>query len=771
MYVKQKSIGRAGDFKGFVHKLAMNDTFIVTCDDTPRAIQVFNIFDGDLVATLEGHAEKVTALAVNSHFVISGGDDCKVLLWYSTPDGYSVKATLEGHKATVWAIAAGPSFVAASAEDGTTRIWPYSGGPAHQVLKGHSKTIFALDIQKHRLATCSADNTAIVWSNAKMAAGEEGIGQWSQAFTLAHDKPVLSVAFGDGKIATGCQDYAARVWSLEDGALMIQLGRSQTSKSGLKLLGWNQDILLSKAPNSMVHIWDCKGLKKPGPKEQPSKRLSPDDRIQIGSGSWGVFRAVYKHYMVTSPNSNSLDLWVTAPGKRKAASEGLGVSLRYLLGSFPDFVRKVCPKENPTFRDLSEIIWTGKEAIHFRGSDKELCPRDDRPGCSIVDMLNQSKEAGKATHFMSWSWNYSVAMMISALARWKLLNNVNMDETHIWICFFVNNQYRILVEKQPVSSEDLGEIFASRLRSCGRVLVLLDTYKQPMYIQRVWCVFETYQATKNGVPLEVILPQDAVDDLKVELTEGHLMEIREGLEGIQVENATAWSKEDEENIKREIRTTIGYEQVNDKVQDFLRDWIVTAFGELMNVNGESSPDGVLSSSVRNKSPTKSPTKSPNPSKTSNNLQPPSMAPTDEDCASGVDREMEELLTELQTVKQTLKARDEEVAVLTKKLQTAEETIERQSARLRELEGAAPQAVTKAYPPNEGDSTKSTTNTKERCSSSGSGSAKGGAVADGGGGAKVRVQGPLISPSATGGAGNAGGGAVSFSSSMTKLPPG
>lgn len=184
-----------------------------------------------------------------------------------------------------------------------------------------------------------------------------------------------------------------------------------------------------------------------------------------------------------------------------------------------------------------------------------------------------------------------MSTMVSALRRWVSKADIDPEQTFIWICFFVNNQYRLLLEQSVLGSEDLGEVFAARLQQCGRVLVLLDSFKEPLYVQRVWCVYETFQATKHNVPLEVILPETAFADLQHHLQKGRIDEIKKSLTDIRVEDAKAWSKDDEENIKREIRETIGYGKVDDAVQSFLSSWMVDSFQTILEQAREGDGSG------------------------------------------------------------------------------------------------------------------------------------------------------------------------------------
>ena len=52
--------------------------------------------------------------------------------------------------------------------------------------------------------------------------------------------------------------------------------------------------------------------------------------------------------------------------------------------------------------------------------------------------------------------------------------------------FFINNQFRLIVDGSPAGSDNLEEVFEANLRRTGRVLAILDTWHQPTYLRRVW---------------------------------------------------------------------------------------------------------------------------------------------------------------------------------------------------------------------------------------------------------------------------------------------
>ena len=66
---------------------------------------------------------------------------------------------------------------------------------------------------------------------------------------------------------------------------------------------------------------------------------------------------------------------------------------------------------------------------------------------------------------------------------------------YFFMCFFANNQYRILVEESSTGSENLEEVFESNLKRIGKMVAILDTWDQPTYLTRVWTVYEQFVAS------------------------------------------------------------------------------------------------------------------------------------------------------------------------------------------------------------------------------------------------------------------------------------
>eukprot|EP00438_Fugacium_kawagutii_P011641 Skav222055 [mRNA] locus=scaffold1020:555809:557225:- [translate_table: standard] len=69
------------------------------------------------------------------------------------------------------------------------------------------------------------------------------------------------------------------------------------------------------------------------------------------------------------------------------------------------------------------------------------------------------------------------------------------SDVFFFMCFFVNNQFRIIVEESSTGSDNLEDVFESNLKRIGRMVAILDNWDQPVYLSRVWTVYEQFVAS------------------------------------------------------------------------------------------------------------------------------------------------------------------------------------------------------------------------------------------------------------------------------------
>jgi len=251
--------------------------------------------------------------------------------------------------------------------------------------------------------------------------------------------------------------------------------------------------------------------------------------------------------------------------KAKMESEAAGVGVTYLIGNI---LRSLaCGRtglENPNFHDMAASFFHGPEAI----ARDQVCPRDGKMGCALVDILTV-QQRGTANVFLSWVWSYSLRTFQEALSNWieQTDDTIQTGEPMFFVCFFCNNQYRIIVDESQNGSDDLENVFESRLLACGKAVAVLDDWKQPVYCTRIWTIYEQFAVAKLGVPMELILPTKASESLLEQFMRGTdgIDEVAKSLGDVRSRDAVASRKVDEEKVKSMIENSVGFDTVDNKV--------------------------------------------------------------------------------------------------------------------------------------------------------------------------------------------------------------
>ena len=250
-------------------------------------------------------------------------------------------------------------------------------------------------------------------------------------------------------------------------------------------------------------------------------------------------------------------------------SRRAGVSMQYLLSdTFAEMATGRTNKADPTFMDMKEAFWLSDDPI---GSTLR-CLRDGRQGCALVDWIPREARR-EQTHFMSWTWQYTLSELTSALRMFQA--SEVMGNVHFFMCFFTNNQYRILVEESTTGSTDLEQVFEENLKRIGRMVAILDAWQQPVYLSRVWTVFEQFVASKLDIPVQFALPESAALSLQQTIRRGDagIEQITESLTAVDSQKAKAWCQEDEIKVKSLIQESVGFAHVNRHVATVMLKWV------------------------------------------------------------------------------------------------------------------------------------------------------------------------------------------------------
>eukprot|EP00435_Cladocopium_sp_Y103_P072810 s246_g41.t1 len=248
-----------------------------------------------------------------------------------------------------------------------------------------------------------------------------------------------------------------------------------------------------------------------------------------------------------------------------------GVSCHHLKNDLMDCIRS-------HGQELSSVSVHGIEPlIRARGQDV-MCPKTGKLGSSYVDALQGEDHVGMSNFMLSYSWRYSVTDIVTSLVHH--CQNWGREElrTYFWICCFCINQHRVKEAQDQgvnVPFEEFREAFELRVRGVGHVLALMAPWDQPVYVSRVWCVFEVFTAVNDAhCELTVILPPKEMDRFCLSISRGALDRyLWSSLEQLDVQTAEASVAADKDNILRIVAQGVGFDYLNQMVRQQLLRWL------------------------------------------------------------------------------------------------------------------------------------------------------------------------------------------------------
>eukprot|EP00435_Cladocopium_sp_Y103_P054807 s196_g18.t1 len=195
---------------------------------------------------------------------------------------------------------------------------------------------------------------------------------------------------------------------------------------------------------------------------------------------------------------------------RALQSERAGVSIGYLLsGEFTQLATDRSGKDEPTFIDTWLFLYCLTEC-----------------------------------------WGCTATKVQSAL---QMFADGLVGPCYFYVCFFVNNQFRILLEQTAAGSDNLEAVFEDNLKRIGKMVAILDTWERPVYLTRIWTVYEQFVASTIQIEVQFVMPKATANHLQREIASGS-----EGIDRV----IDALSQE-----------TVGFQHVDAHVTDVMTTWI------------------------------------------------------------------------------------------------------------------------------------------------------------------------------------------------------
>jgi len=222
-------------------------------------IRQWNVTDGKLVRTFEGHRDAIYSLAISpdGKILATGSYDQKIKLW-DVATGNEIK-TLSGHNGCVYGLAFRPDgkILASASADRTVKLWDVATGQRRDTLTQPLKDEFAIAFSADgkRLVAGGADNRIRIWEVSEAAA--EGTSPILES-KFAHEGAILNLVFSsDGKrLLSSADDGTVKLWDFKEMKELLLLEKQPDWPRALAF-GANDKAIFVGRLDGTVGVYDA----------------------------------------------------------------------------------------------------------------------------------------------------------------------------------------------------------------------------------------------------------------------------------------------------------------------------------------------------------------------------------------------------------------------------------------------------------------------------------------------------------------------------------
>ena len=193
--------------------------------------------------------------------------------------------------------------------------------------------------------------------------------------------------------------------------------------------------------------------------------------------------------------------------------------------------------------------------------------------CSFSSLLARRDSEGAtamvapATCFVSHAWKYRFSDVVDCVQQYEALH----PNTYFWFDLFANNQH----EATAYQFEWWCSTFRDSIQSIGSVLLVMAPWHNPLPLTRAWCLWEIFSAIQASAQLSIIIPLSQREDFKARVSADREVVLR-CVMAVDARQAQALKATDRENIFHAISSTVGFDVLNTRVRDGLRDGYLRA---------------------------------------------------------------------------------------------------------------------------------------------------------------------------------------------------
>jgi len=268
---------------------------------------------------------------------------------------------------------------------------------------------------------------------------------------------------------------------------------------------------------------------------------------------------------------------------RKRGDLGLlGISVSYLANELMQEVKEANLDTSSRIYELEDLQDVDNNGlIRRKGADVE-CPIDGKKGAAYVHSIHDPDAVGTAEIMLSYAWGYTIGDIVDTLKEYCKKISKDPKDVYVWICCFCVNQHRVIElkkEGKDIPFEDFRKVFNDRVTRIGHIVTMMAPWDAPVYLTRIWCVFEIYTANKTGSKVTIAMPSSErkrfIDGLRSEDGQSQIDTLFSTLGKTDVKKAEASVESDRTSILRIIEDGVGYGGFNNTVSGLLKDWAIS----------------------------------------------------------------------------------------------------------------------------------------------------------------------------------------------------
>ena len=268
------------------------------------------------------------------------------------------------------------------------------------------------------------------------------------------------------------------------------------------------------------------------------------------------------------------------------------MSLHWLKTGFLTEVKAYGKDETSNIYQIEDLSSSTHGVIRQKG-ENVTSPKDGRMGAAYVECLTGKNNVGPANVMLSYGWSNSIGDIIDTLEYYCKSNNLSSKRTYFWICCLCNNQHRVVSADMNSSRafDEFHSIFSSTVTSINNVVALMAPWNKPIYLQRVWCIFELFTANVNNCKLTIAMPPREREKLMEAVKAGDGIEdIFDTLASTNIECAKASKEMDRQRILEMVEEGPGYKYLNNYINTLLRGWVKDSLVEGVDTAESESQD-------------------------------------------------------------------------------------------------------------------------------------------------------------------------------------